>query len=142
MQDPEELFNLREAKREDYYSVMIVNEALKNYEHKNLFPWLLFIEIYIKEKTEQYELPTDEEAVILNIMEDKFTDLIKSCIPYQYIGRVTNSGTRKVYYYLQDPEKVHERMTALIEEGTYERAFEYSISNDPDWEKAYFFFNY
>ncbi|WP_262483887.1 hypothetical protein [Chryseobacterium sp. ERMR1:04] len=33
-QDPKELFNIREAKGEDFYKIMIVNESLKDFKEK------------------------------------------------------------------------------------------------------------
>lgn len=142
MQNPEERFNIREAIGDDYYSIMIVNEALKDYKNKSEYPWLLFIEIFIKEKTVRNDLPTNAEAEILYAMEDKFTEVISSRVSYQFIGRVTNTGTRKLYFYLTDPQKVHEALQNIIESGKYNREFEYNISKDPEWSKVDFFFNY
>ena len=142
MQKPQESFNIREAKGEDFYKIMVVNESLKHFNNYNSYPWILFIEIDIKEKTKPYNLPTNEEAEVLNLLEDKLTDLISSSIPYQYVGRITDNGKRELYYYLENPKIVHEKLNNLIEGGNYEREFEYSISKDPNWDKVAFFFNY
>lgn len=40
-QNPKEIFNTREGKGSDFYRIMIVNEALKNFNNKDLFPWVM-----------------------------------------------------------------------------------------------------
>lgn len=141
-QNPEEIFNIRESKGEDFYKIMIVNEALKNFEHKRDFPWLLLITIDIEDAVEPYKLPTDTEAEILNSMEDNFTFIIGNVVKYQYVGRITDNGERQLYYYVEDPKQIHMTLNDHIEGGAYIREFQYDISQDPNWEKVSQFFNY
>ncbi len=141
-QNPQEAFNIREAKGEDYYKIMVVNESLKNFKGKNQYPWFLLINIDILEAVEPYGLPTDEEAVVLNKVEDELTSLISSTIDYQFIGRITDNGQRELYYYLKEPKGIHNALEKLIESGQYLREFEYSMSEDEEWENVEFFFDY
>lgn len=139
---PQESFNLREAKGEDYYKVMMVNEALKGYEFKNEFPWFLYLDIDLKEVTKPFNLPTEREAEILNILEDRITSAIQNAVPYQFIGRMTSNGHRGLYFYVQSPQQVNEKLRDLIEQGNPVREFEYSIAEDAEWENVDFFFDY
>lgn len=141
-QDPKESFNIREAKGEDFYKIMIVNESLKDFKEKKKFPWFLLITIDLVDVIEPFSLPTDKEAEILNLVEDNFTSLINRIVPYQYIGRITDNGKRELYYYVETPQDIHEKLNELIEQNTYTREFQYDISQDTGWENVSYFFNY
>jgi hypothetical protein len=141
-QKPEESFNIREAKGDDFYKIMVVNEALKNYKDKSHFPWFLLITLDMKNTLEPYNLPNEEESKILNVIEDNLTSLINELVPYQYIGRITDNGKRELYYYLESPQEIHEKLNILIEKDDYLRDFEYEISQDPNWENVFYFFDY
>jgi hypothetical protein len=134
-------FCLKEAKGDDYHYIMIVDSSLKNFKNKSLFSWLLLITIDLKDKTEPYKLPTNQEAKVLDWVEDHFTKLIGSTTTYQYVGKITGDGIRKLYYYVEDPEKIHQKLTDIIQNGDYVRDFEYSITKDIEWNEVNFFFN-
>ena len=137
-----EKYTLRVAEGEDYYRTMMVNETLKNFNKKHLYVWFLYISIDIKDKTEKFNLPTNDEALILNSIEDNFETLINSTVSYKYIGRITNNGKRDIYYYIAEPKEIYKELIQIIESGTYIREFEFSISEDPCWEEVNFFFDY
>ena len=137
-----EKHTLRVAEGDGYYRTMMVNETLENFNDKGFYPWLLYISIDIEEKTEKFDLPTNDEAVILNSMEDNFDALIGATVPYKYIGRITNNGKRDIYYYVTEPQKIYKELNSIIESGNYIREFEFSISEDPNWEEVSFFFDY
>lgn len=139
---PEEGFNLRESKDADSYSVMMVNEALKGYKFKPEFPWLLYFDIEIKETTEKYALPNEVETKVLNDLEDKFSDIIKSTVSGHFIGRITGNGHRELFFYVEAPEEIHERLQELVNDKHQIREWEYSLEEDPDWSNVDFFFDY
>lgn len=139
---PKERFNLREAKGEDYYRIMMVNEALKGFQYKQEFPWLLYFDIELKEITQPFLLPTNRESKVLNNLEDKFTSLIKATIPYQFIGRTTDNGHRELFFYISSPEQIHKTLQNLIQNSKHVRLWEYSIDKDVDWNRVDFFFDW
>jgi predicted transcriptional regulator len=139
---PQESFNLREARGEDFCKVMMVNEALKGYEFKNEFSWFLHFDIDMKEVKQPFKLPTEKEAEILNSLEDRITSIIQDTVPYQFIGRITDNGHRELYFYVESPKEIHKKLSDLIEQGNPVREFEYSIAEDESWEKVDFFFDY
>lgn len=140
--DSQETFCIREAKGDGYRVIMVVNETLKNFDKKELFPWCLHIIIDIESRTEPYNLPTNSESDILNTMQDNFSALICSVTLCRYIGRITGYGKRELYYYVEDPEKIHQKLTAIIQNKDYIREFEYSIKRDIEWKEVNFFFDY
>ncbi|HEY5750635.1 MAG TPA: DUF695 domain-containing protein [Chryseolinea sp.] len=139
---PKDGFNLRESKGPDFYSVMIVNEALKGYQYKGDFPWFLYFDIEIKETTEKFALPSDEEAKVLNYLEDKISDIIKATVSSHFIGRITENGHRELFFYVESPEEIHERLQELVTDEHQVREWEYSIEEDPEWSNVEFFFDY
>jgi hypothetical protein len=139
---PEESFNLRESKGDDHYKVMMVNESLKGYEFKNEFPWFLHFDIDMKEVREPFNLPTEQEAEILNTLEDRITSIIQDTVPYQFIGRITDNGHRELYFYVESPKEIHEKLNALVGQGNPVREFEYSMAEDENWDNVEFFFDY
>lgn len=141
-QNPVESFNIREAKGNDFYRIMVVNEALKGFKNKNLFPWLLFITIDMENTTGDYNLPTENEAEVLNAFEDDLTSLITNTVSYQFIGRITDDGKRELYYYVESPQEIHSRLNHIIETNNYKREFQYEILEDTNWAKVDFFFDY
>ncbi|KPH14070.1 DUF695 domain-containing protein [Chryseobacterium sp. ERMR1:04] len=102
----------------------------------------MLITIDLVDVIEPFSLPTDKEAEILNLVEDNFTSLINRIVPYQYIGRITDNGKRELYYYVETPQDIHEKLNELIEQNTYTREFQYDISQDTGWENVSYFFNY
>lgn len=141
-QNPVESFNIREAKGNDFYRIMVVNEALKGFKNKNLFPWLLLITIDMKDTTGDYNLPTANEAEVLNSFEDDLTSLIMNTVSYQFIGRITDDGKRELYYYVEAPQEIHSHLNHVIETINYKREFQYEILEDPNWVNVDFFFDY
>lgn len=139
---PQESFNLREAKGEDHYKIMMVNDALKHYEFKNEFPWFLRIEVDMKDVTKPFNMPTEHEAEILNLFEDTITSLLMNTVPYQFIGRITDNGHRELYFYVESPQEIHEKLQDLIEQGNPIREFDYTMSEDEHWENVEIFFDY
>jgi hypothetical protein len=140
---PKEKFNLRESKGDDYYKIVMVNASLKGYQYKQEFPWLLSFDIELKESTPPFFLPNRREAKVLNTLEDKFTSVIKSVVPYHFIGRTTDQGHRKLFFYVQSPEELHNRLKELVVSSENSiREWEYTVREDPNWDNVDFFFDY
>lgn len=139
---PKERFNLREAKGDNYYRIMMVNESLKGFQYKQEFPWLLHFDIELKETTKPFLLRTKRESKVLNNLEDRITSLIKATIPYQFIGRITDTGHRELFFYIHSPEEVHKNLQILIRDNKEVRPWKYSIDKDADWKSVDFFFGY
>ena len=138
----EEKFTIREAKGNDHYIIMIVNETLKFFNDKSSIPWFLFISVDIKDKTGRYELPTSQEAKVLDSIQNKFNELIGSTTVFKYVGRITGDGKRELYYYIENPEEINAKLTEIIQNRDYVREFEYSIIKDTEWKRVSFFFDY
>lgn len=137
---PQEEYNIREAKGADFYKVMIVNTALSNYLYKDEFPWLLVIDIDVKDMQQPYKMPTESESIILNLFEETLSGIIKAHCSSQYVGRVTDNGRRELYYHIDTPRSVHEALQKFMNTGLSSHEFSYDIIRDDNWDKTDFFF--
>ena len=137
---PIEEYNIREAKGDNFYKIMLVNTALTDYRYKKEFPWSLIIEIDIKDLTQSFKLPTESEGIILNLFEDTLTEIIKGKCQCQYVGRVTENGHRNLYYHIDVPKEVHEALLEFISTGLNSHEFDYKISKDEEWNNTSFFY--
>jgi hypothetical protein len=139
---PQALYNIIESKQNRPYKVMVVNTALQNYFYKKEFPWYLWINIKTKDNFDS-QLIDKEEAELLNKIEDDltwcFSRLDNTFV--HYIGRVTEDGSRMLYYHTNDPRKIDEFLKNKINSGDYTRAFEYYIKYDEEWKEVDFFFS-
>ena len=138
---PIEEYNIREAKGDGYYKIMVVNTALAEYRYKKDFPWSLIVEVDIKDQTQLYKLPTESEGIILNFFEDTITEIIKGKCSSQYVGRITDNGHRTFYYHIDNPKVVHEALQKFISSGLNSHEFEYNILKDEDWVTSKIFFD-
>ena len=139
---PKEEFATREAVGDNYYKIMIVNVSLKDYQHKDLFPWSLWLGVEVEEKSGPFKMPTEEESTVLNTFEDFIESILKKHSKYHFIGRITHNGNRDIYYYIDDPKLVHKELQNLIKTKSSMRDFQYVIERDDDWKQVSMFYNY
>lgn len=137
---PNEEFNLREAKGEDFYRIMIVNTALEGYQFKRDFPWSLVFDVDIKDITQEYKLPTESEAIILNLLEDTLIEIIKGNCSCQYVGRITDNGHRYLYFHIDAPELIHDALQKFIASELNSHEFSYEMTKDEEWRTTNIFF--
>lgn len=136
---PVEEYNVREAKGENFYRIMIVNTALEGYRYKKDFPWSLVFDIDIKDVTQPYKLPTESEAIILNLFEDTLTEIVKGNCSCQYVGRITDDGQRNLYFHIDAPQAVHDALQKFMGSELNSHEFSYNITKDEAWETTNFF---
>jgi Family of unknown function (DUF695) len=68
--------------------------------------------------------------------------IILDTVPYQFIGRITDNGRRELFFYMESPTEIHEKLRDFIDQGNPIREFEYSILEDENWDRVSFFFDY
>ena len=139
---PEEKFATREAKGDNFYKIMIVNTSLDDYAYKEIFPWSLWIGIDVNETSGPFSMPTDKESSVLNALEDLIESILKKHCQCHFVGRITHSGQRDVYFYIDSPGKIHEELQKLIESKLSLREFQYVIEEDKEWKQVDMFYNY
>ena len=133
---PKESFAILKATDQNGGLIFIMaNFGYKDYKFKSDYPWFLWIEIMTKDKNANGH-PTDDEAEVLNKVEDLIDAELKKACTAHYIGRTTLNGSRELLYYLDDPENANPVLQRLVNDPTPIREFEYTIEEDRDWESV------
>jgi hypothetical protein len=77
-------------------------------------------------------LPTDEEAAVLNQVEDQITGRLLSANRGVFVGRTTTKGFRELLYYVADAASANATLEPFAKQPQG-RPWEYSIGDDPGW---------
>jgi hypothetical protein len=133
-------YDIRESKKGMPYKIMVVNSALKNYQFKDEYPWYLWIKIELKAVSGPNNMPTNNEAQILNNIEDHILSIIEKECNVQFVGRVTENGNRELFYYIDNPEITSKTIESYFKK-TPIREIEYYIEKDPNWKIVNFFYS-
>jgi hypothetical protein len=134
MLDKKGPFGLATGERDGLAYFLSVRQKFTETSDKERYPWLLTIQID-SEGESQLGLVSDDEAEVLNLLEDFFEEKLSTLTEMFFVGRITWNRTRSLYYYIEDPKPVAGQLEKLIQTGQYAREFEYRIEKDPDWKK-------
>lgn len=137
---PEPHFTLLETERSGSPEILVVNDALLPFAHKEIFPWHLEITIEARELADN-GMPTREESAEL----DKLGDEIEAAViatrtshgsdNVLFLSRSTWSGQRELAYRVHEPETVNAVLTRLVE-GNNAREWSYEMHQDDEWADA------
>ena len=145
IEPPEPIYTLFDTSRKDLPEVVIVNEALLGFEHIEIFPWYLSVEIDYTEFADN-EMPTPEESELLNSICDQIEPTVLEgrtefdSVNSLFLARSTWGGIRELAFQIHDPEIAHESLQTLLVSQEWERAWQYEMRNDPTWQGAGYFF--
>jgi hypothetical protein len=90
-------------------AVVVVNDALVRFEHRDIFPWHLTIAIEAT-RLAKNGMPTQAEAAILDDLGDKLEEALSACRTEHgstnilFLARITCDGKRELVYRVHDPE--------------------------------------
>ena len=136
------LFN---TSRKDLPEVVIVNEELMGFEHIEIFPWYLTVEIDYTEFADN-EMPTPEESELLNSICDQIEPIVLEgrtefgAVNSLFLARSTWGGIRELAFQIHDPEIAHKSLQTLLKSQEWERAWQYEMRHDSTWQDAGYFF--
>ncbi len=129
---PGENFLATELEFEEGTGFVVVNEAYINYPNKRLFPWSVqvLIEYQLKHET---GLPTDEEASVLNEIEDEIVDFLKVNHQVHFIARLTRKDYRDLLYYIDQPGFDQKKSNEFFEKINLKRKLNFNLEKDEEW---------
>lgn len=114
---------------------MLVNDGLKHFVGKSDFPYCLIVNIEL-ENVQNHGLPTDEEAEVLNSLEDTLVEeLSKVTIPLQ-IGRETYYEEREILIYFPVLPNFKTVVNSISKKLNQSRSVKIELYNDPKWIQA------
>lgn len=142
---PKPVYTLFDAKREDLPEVIVVNGALLDFPHKEIFPWYLRVSIDATELIEN-GMPATKESELLFEIGDEIGDAVLGGRTEHggenalFLARGTWNALRELRYQVHDPEIAHDALQKLLEAKDWQRPWEYEMKHQPDWENAGFLF--
>lgn len=140
---PDQRDVLLEATRQDLPEILIVNEALLGFAHRDIFEWHLSIVLEAADLIEN-GMPAPAESELLFRIGDEIEALVLAGRTEQgaanalFLARSTWNGVRELGYYVHDPEIAHQALQTLMTSREWERQWDYRMKSDPDWEEASF----
>jgi len=122
-------FMVIQATRDGRPAFILIDAGLDWRKDRARFPWLLRIELPIREPDAQ-GLCSREEADHLNEVEDRLLARLGSS-DSRYVGHITWNAVREVLVYVRD----HEEALRLIEHEAGVENIELGAEPDPEWEE-------
>lgn len=142
---PQQREVLMGAKRDGLKEVIVINEALLGFPHSAIFRWYLCVTLEAKELVEE-KMPSPPESELLFQISDEIEAIVLAGRTEHgsdnalFLARSTWNGLRQLLFYVYDPEITHGALQALLASRTWERAWDYRMEEDFEWEKAGYVF--
>ncbi|HIK73139.1 MAG TPA: DUF695 domain-containing protein [Alcanivorax sp.] len=136
---PEESYTLMEWKEDGLPCIGMLNSALSDFEHKQVFGWHLSVIIDFEETVEN-EMPSEEEREIVDPFCDKLDEEIKAGGNALFLIRETWNRTRRLVWRVYDPEIAHHHLQYLVDHHRHPRPFDWRMEQDVEWDQAEWYF--
>ena len=134
---PEEVFSTIDFQRDNLPGVGVVTSSLKDFRHKEVFPWHLSIVLHYDDLTEN-GMPSVQERQETDPFCEHLEELLKGENASKpnglFLGRFTWNATRELIWKIHDPEVTDKELRRIIETEEHPRQFEYNMELDSDWE--------
>ena len=139
---PEPHYSLIDTERDGMPAVVVLNDALERFKHRDIFAWHLTITIEAT-RVAKHGMPTKAESVILDELGDKLENALVACKTEHgstntlFLARITCDGKRELVYRVRDPEIANAELARRTEMHV-EREWSYEMACDEDWAEAEF----
>jgi hypothetical protein len=112
-----------------------INTGYNDYPNKIIYPWYAEIIIDINNKNDNGH-PTNEEAEILNQLEEQITGFLKQTQTVHPIGRVTRNGERDIFYYIDEPNFDKKKIKDFFDSINTIRPMNFTLKEDKKWSNV------
>jgi len=134
---PEEVFSTIEFKQDDLPGIGVITSSLKDFKHRNVFPWHLSIVLYYDDLIDN-GMPSVQERELTDPFCDHLEELLKGGNSEKpnglFLGRITWNATRELIWKIHDPEIADKELKRIIDTEEHPRPFDYKMESDPEWE--------
>jgi hypothetical protein len=132
---PEPFYSVFNTSRGALPAVVVVNAALREFAHRDLFPWHLYVTIDARELADR-GMPTRDECLVLDAVGDLIETKVLETRNAIFLARETWNGQRELVYRVNDPEVAAQALRALIDRGEQRREWEFRMDADVEWSDA------
>jgi hypothetical protein len=129
---PIEKFSIFKLTIDGSFALATINTGYDNYQNKKFYPWYTAVLMEIGGKNENGH-PTNEEAELLNSLEDKITEFLGRTQIVHRIGRVTRNGERDIIYYIDKPNLDQNKVKEFFDSINSIRPMNLTIEKDEKW---------
>ncbi|NRA41588.1 MAG: DUF695 domain-containing protein [Pseudomonadales bacterium] len=134
---PQEKLSFIEFSQDDKPGVMMVNAAVKDFEHKTPFAWHLSV-LILCQQTVKDNMPSQAEQQLLVEFEERLDKQLRAEGNALYLASITQDGQREVIWRVYNPEKANDFLHHIIDSEDHPRPFEFTLEQDITWAKAKF----
>lgn len=132
---PEENFSIFKFTTDEGLAFATIDAGYDNYPNKKYYPWYATVLLKIHDKNDNGH-PTNEEAGILNDLEDRITHFLSETQVVHKIGRVTRNGERDILYYLGNPDLNQNQLKTFFDSINAIRPINFKIEKDEKWKNV------
>ena len=129
---PEPVYCLFDTSREELPAVVVVNSALRQFLHRDLFPWHLSVLITPRAFAE-HGMPTREECAILDTVGDEIEAAVTGDRNALFLARETWNARRQLLFRVHDPKVADGSLQQLISRGSQQREWKFLMEHDAAW---------
>ena len=137
---PKPSFTLFDSKRGGLPEVIVVNEALLSFAHREVFPWHLCVTLEAVDLVEN-SMPSPSESELLFRIGDEIESTVLSTRTSHgaenalFVARSTWDGERELLFQVHDPDLAHAALQELLDSREWSREWSYSMEED-DWKSS------
>ena len=129
---PEPIYSLFNTSRDDLPAVVVVNAKLKEFAHRDLFPWHLSVLITPRALAEN-GMPTSAECLVLDAVADEISAVVTGNRNALFLARETWNGRRQLLFRVHNPKFADRSLQQLISRGSQQREWEFRMEHDASW---------
>lgn len=131
-------YTLFDSNRDDLPEVIVVNDALLSFQHTEVFPWHLEVNIHAEELAER-GMPTPEESKLLFEIGNKIESAMEGKNAL-FLARSTWDGIRQLCFRVHDPELANDTLQSILAVKPHTRFWGFRMHHDPEWQEAGYIF--
>lgn len=134
-------WTLFKIQRHGLPEVLLVNDAMRGFEPREIFPWHMSIIIAAVGLAER-GMPDPEEQETLNAVGNEIENALVAAQTefgspnVLYLARSTWNGQRELMFRVHDPETANGVLQAKIASKKWERDWDFRMEEDFAWELA------
>ncbi len=137
---PKEDYAIIEFSQNNQVGMATINSALKNFDHKAIFPWHLSLIIVCTDINEE-KMPIKSEHEVLRKFEEPLGNALQSNGNAVFLASVTKNGYRELIWRVHQPELANDYLLGIINHESHPRPFDFTLEQDDGWYKAEWHFN-
>lgn len=138
---PEAVYSLLNTQYDGMPCVLVVNSALCDFAHRDVFPWHLHVTLDAEGPTDNGMPAREESDLLFRIGDEIEASVLGVRTPHGatnalFLARSTWNGLRELRFMVHDPEIAHADLQGLLHSKQWARQWEYRMAADAEWAQG------